>query len=58
MPFLDEGVEVDHLEVVVQKSEDDLAGDARGERADCCEYCSFGHFRLSCESSVMMTQRI
>lgn len=43
--LLDEGLEVDHFDVVVQGGEDGGAGDARRERGDGREEGAFGHFR-------------
>jgi len=39
----DEGVEVDHAEVVLEEGDGDLAGDAWGEWGDGCEDGAFRH---------------
>ena len=42
--FFDEGLEVDHFDVVVEGGEDGGAGDAGGEGGDGGEDGAFGHF--------------
>lgn len=40
----DQGVEVDHVVVIVEEVDGGLAGDTRGKGSDGREDCSFGHF--------------
>lgn len=47
MSLYHEGVQIDHVNVIVEKVNDDLAGDARGQRADGRKHSSFRHVAIS-----------
>lgn len=44
MTFCDEGIQIDHFDMIVQRLEDCLARDARRKRGHRSEKSSLGHF--------------